>query len=199
MSSLRMRNRLLDLAVATVCVACVCAPMLPIVNAASPSVVESGGSVNQKVLQGGIISNPLNGSFESGRSGVLDGSVQWDLYSTAREGMKLMVSSDRSPAMRDAESSTDVTDYASTLEAWSVDSNANRFGMTAMGGLTLGRFDGGRKWRGFSGKKQIEVGRRGSPNAKTRTTIKLRAELGAGLPANARPTANIRATAVLNL
>lgn len=199
MSLWRFRSRLLDFAVATICVACVCAPLLPIVNAASPSVVESGGTINQKVMQGGVISNPLNGKFERGVAGTLDGSVQWDLYSTAKDGMKLSLSSDRTPAMRDAKNGVDVADYGAAPSGWSVSGSNNRFGMTAVGGLVLGRFADGGKWRGFDGSKPVEIARRGAPIPQTRTTVKLRAELGSALASDARPTANVRATAVLNL
>lgn len=202
MSPRRLRSRLLDLAVATVCVACVGAPLLPIVNAANdpePSVVESGGTVDQKVLEGGIISNPLNGSFEGGGSGTVDGSVSWDLYSSDRDGMKLSVSADRTPAMRDAKTGTRVPDYAAAPSAWSVASGDRRFGFTVTGGLALARFDGGAKWRGFDGQKSVEVGRRNAPTPRTRTTVKLRAEFAAPLGADARPTATVYATAVPNL
>jgi hypothetical protein len=191
---------MLDLAVALTCVACVCAPMLPIVGAAeqSPALVESGGTVDQRVIEGGIISNPLNGSFESGSRGKVDGSIQWDLYTTARDGMKLLVSSDRDPAMRDAKNGIDVPDYASTLGAWDVSGSSRAFGFTATGPLTLSRFDNGRKWRGFDGTRSIEVSRRGAPIARTRTTVRFRGEFSSALPSDARATANVVATAVPN-
>lgn len=194
-----MRSRLLDLAVATVCVACVCAPLLPTVLAADStkqSLVESGGVIDQRVLEAGIISNPLNGSFESGGSGTRDGSIQWDMYSTSTRGMKLLVSSDRTPAMRDAKNGVDVGDFSSSFVDWDVSSSDRRFGMTATGPIVLSRFSG--KWRGFDGTRGIEVARRGAPIAQTRTTLKLRAEFGQSLPSGARPTANIVATAVPN-
>lgn len=205
MSFRRTRSRLLDLAVTSVCVACVGAPLLPIVNAATRSdgasgvVMESGGSVDQRVVGGGMISNPLNGSFESGGSGMVDGSFQWDMYSTARGGMKLVLSSDRSPAMRDSANGIDIGDLSSTADTWSVDNGDRRFGISAVGGLALSRFDDGRKWQGLEGKRAVEVARRGGPIAKTRTTVRLRAQFTASLPANARPTLNLRATAVPNL
>jgi hypothetical protein len=197
-----MRSRLLDLAVATVCVGCVCAPLLPIVNAASgPSnpVVESGGSVDQRVVEGGIISSPLNGSFDSGGSGLVDGTIQWDLYSTAARGMKLVVSSDRTPAMRDAANGIDVPDQGASYDRWSVSGSDRRFGVSAMGPIALSRFDEGRRWRGFDGRRGIEVARRGAPIGRVRTTVRLRAEFGSSLPSNARPTANVIATAVPNI
>jgi hypothetical protein len=192
-----MRSRLLDLAVATVCVACVAAPALPFVHA-QDSVVESGGSVDQRVLEGGVISNPLNGSFESGGAGIRDGSIQWDVYTTAARGMKLVVSSDRTPAMRDAANGVDVADYGSTPSSWSVSGSDRRFGMSAVGPMALSAFEDGRKWRGFSGRSGIEVARRGAPTGRTRTTLRLRAQFASSLGSNARPTATVYATAVPN-
>jgi len=202
MSPRRTRTRLLDLAVALLCVACVGAPLMSNALGAGPerSVVESGGSVDQRVLQNGVISNPLNGSFGGGRDGIVNGSIQWDISTSANDGMKLVVSSDRAPAMRDPRSGADVADYAASgPEAWNIGANDRRFGFTAMGDLTLGRFDGGAKWRGFDGKHAVEVARRSNPIARARSTVKLRAEFGQALPSGAKPTANVRATAVINL
>lgn len=194
-----MRSRLLDLAVATVCVACMCAPLLASSFAAAPAVVESGSTVDQRVLQSGVISNPLNGSFEAGGNGTRDGAVSWDLYTSAGDGMKLVLSSDRSPAMRDAQNGVDVSDVASTPSDWSVGSSERRFGFTVAGATTLNRFGDGAKWRGFNGTRSVEVARKGAALPRTRTTVRLRAEFGTALASDARPTATVRATAVLNL
>ncbi|MCW2922605.1 MAG: hypothetical protein JWM98_9 [Thermoleophilia bacterium] len=201
MSPRPLRARLLDLAVASVCVACVGAPLMGVGFAANPdpSVVESGGTVDQKVLQSGIISNPLNGSFGGARSGKVDGSIQWDVYSTASDGMKLVVMSDGAPAMRDAKNGVDVPDYGASPSEWAVGSNDRRFGFSVVGGLGLSRFEDGKKWRGFNGKRPVEIGRRANAIPVTRTTVKLRAEFAKGLADDARPTANVRAIAVLNL
>lgn len=202
MSPSRLRARLLDLAVTTLCVACVCAPLLPAVYGAdepAPSVVESGGTVDQKVLQSGIISNPLNGSFGDGHSGTVNGSVQWDVYSTSADGLKLLLSTDRNPSMRDAKNGVDVPDYGATPSDWSVTGSDRRFGFSATGGLALSRFGDGTKWRGLDGRRAVEIGRRTSLIPLTRTTVKLRAEFSSALAADARPTANVNATAVLNL
>ncbi len=203
MSPRRARSRMLDLAVATVCVACVCAPLLPIVHAAdsasNPSVVESGGTVDQRVLENGMISNPLNGAFESGTSGRVDGSVQWDAYTTSASGLKLVVSSDRTPAMRDAQGGVDVPDYSATPTAWSVSDGDRRFGFTVTGDMTLGSLSNGPLWRGFTGAKGVEVARKAAPFGRTRTTLLLRAALASRLGSDARPTANITMTAVPNL
>lgn len=202
MSPRRLRSRLLDLAVATVCVACVGAPLLPVVNAADGpenSVVESSGTVDQRVLEGGIISNPLNGSFQPGGRGTVDGSFSWDLYSTNRDGMKLTVSTDRSPAMRDANGNVDIPDYAAAPSAWRVSGSDRRFGFSVSGGLALSRFEDGARWRGFDGRRAVEIARRSGPVPRTRTTVKLRAEFAAPLASGARPTATVYATAVPNL
>ncbi|MCW2920919.1 MAG: hypothetical protein JWL76_793 [Thermoleophilia bacterium] len=201
MSPWRLRSRLLDLTVTTVCVACLSAPFLSSSSAADDgsAVVESAGVIDQRVLAGGVISNPLNGTFDAGGSGKHGGSVSWDLWGTGTDGLKLIVSTNRSPAMRDAKNGIDVADYGSTPETWSVGANDRRFGMTVVGSLSLGRFGDGTKWRGFDGGRAIEAARRAAPTPRTRTTIKLQAEFGSALPAGARPTATIRATAVPNL
>lgn len=182
-----MRLRLLDLAVATVSVVCVCAPFMlgSSVAATNPSVVESGGTVDQRVKPAGWISNPLDVSFESGGSGTKDGSVSWSQFTTGRKGAKLVLSAVDNPAMSGAD------DVSSTPAAWP---GGNRFGFTALGPIALNRFADGAKWRGFDGKRGVEVARRGAAFGSARTTIKLRAELSGD-----RGTASIRATAVPNL
>jgi hypothetical protein len=201
MSPRRLRSRLLDLAVTTVCIACLAAPFLSTTNAADAgdAVVESSSVIDQKVLAGGVISNPLNGAFEAGGSGTRDGSVSWDVWGTGSDGLKLVVSTNRSPAMRDGKNGIDIADYGSTPETWSVGATERRFGMTVVGTLSLGRFGDGSKWRGFDGGRAIEASRRAAPTPRTRTTIKLRAQFGSALPTDARPSATIRATAVPNL
>lgn len=186
-----MRSRLLDLAVATVCVAFVTAPMLASgVAATNPAVVESGGTVDQRVKQAGWISNPIGLTFESGACGKLDGSVTWSQFTTGRNGAKLSVSADSKPAM------DGIDDYSTNPSGWNVSGGEKRFGFTASGAISLSRFDDGTKWRGFEGRRAVEVARRGTAFSAARTTIKLRAECGGSGP---RPTANIRGTAVPNL
>lgn len=200
MSPRPVRLRLLDLAVATVSVACVCAPLLASSFAATtpnPAVVESGGTIDQRVKQAGWISNPLNATFESGGSGTVDGSVTWSQFTTGKKGAKLVVSADSSPAMTSG--STEIADYGSSPSAWSVSGSDRRFGFTAVGSITLARFGDGTKWRGFDGKAGIEVARRGASFGAAKTTIKLRAEFGSSLGSGATPNAQIRATAVPNL
>lgn len=195
----RLRARLLDLAVATVCVACIAAPALPMVGAAEDEpVLETGGNVDQRVLETAAISNPLNGSFEAGGSGIREGSIAWDIYSTAPRGMKLVIASDRTPAMRDAANGVDIADFGATPGAWSVAAKERRFGFSASGSLALQRFGAGQKWRGFSGAEGLEVARRTIATPRTRTTVRLRAQFKSALASNSRPTANVTATAVPN-
>lgn len=196
-----LRSRLLDLAVATACIACVAAPLLPVVNAATESdrsVIESGATVDQRVVQNGLISDPLGGDFSDPRGGSASGSISWELGSSSADGMKLVVSADRTPAMRDPQSGTDIADAPSALGPWSA-SSGPRFGFSAVGDMVLKRFDDGDAWRGFDGRRGIEVARRSGVFGVTRTTLKFRADYGNAVSANARPTANIRMTAVANL
>ncbi len=198
-----MRIRLLDIVIATVCVACVGAPFIAYGAAASknsrPSLAETSGSVDQRVLQTGMISHPLNGTFEKGTSGQVEGSIQWDVYTTAGTGVKLLVAADRSPAMREPKSGTDIPDYGSTVTPWSVGKGERRFGFSIIGALGMSKYADGKKWRGFDGLKPVEVGRRRASVPVTRSTIRLRADLGSGLPSDATPTATIQAIAVTNL
>lgn len=200
MSPRPLRSRLLDLAVALVCIACVCAPFLATTTAAPVApVINSSGTVDQRVLQSGIISNPINGSFGAGRSGRVDGAVSWDMYTTSIDGLKLLLASDRTPAMRDAQNGVDIADYAATPGEWSVAAGDRRFGFSVVGALGLDRFGSGARWRGLEGRRSVETARRRSTIARTRTTIKLRAEFSSALGSDARATANLTATAVPNL
>lgn len=196
-----MRSRLLDLAVITVCVACIAAPFLATSNAADANapVLEGTSSIDQRVLAGGVISNPLDGTFQGGGSGTRDGSVSWDLWSTGSDGLKLVVSTTRSPAMRDTKNGVDVADYGITPSTWAVADADRRFGFSVSGDHALAKYDSGSKWRGFEAGRAVEVARRGSPSPRTRATVKLRAQFAAALPAGATPTATIRATALPNL
>jgi hypothetical protein len=199
MSPRRPRLRPLDLVVTAVCVACLVVPLAAVSQAEERSQVEQGGNVDQKVAESGMISNPLNGSFAAGGSGVVNGQIQWDIYTTSPQGMKLTVSADRTPALRDAANSIDIPDYSTDPKAWDVASGARSFGFTVQGDIALGRYDGGDKWRGFTGGTSVEVARKKAALPATRTTVKLRAEFGAALPSGARPTANLVGTAVVNL
>ncbi|MCW2972898.1 MAG: hypothetical protein JWN72_1171 [Thermoleophilia bacterium] len=198
MSPRRFRLRLLDLVVTFACMACVAVPFVAISHAEERPQVEIGGDVDQSVASSGMLSYPIAATFQAGGSGTVNGSVQWDLFTTSTDGMKLTVSSDRTPAMRDAQNGIDIGDYGAEPKAWSVDGSARRFGFTVQGDIALGRFAGD-KWRGFEGGTSVEVGRKKSPLAQTRTTVKLRGEFSSALPSDAKPTANIYATAVVNL
>ncbi len=201
MSPRKGHRRLLDGAVVLVSAACVAAPFLPAVNAASgpgPSLVESGGTVDQRVLSTGMISSPIGLTFPNGNSGKLDGRVHWDTYTTARTGMKLVIASDRKPAMRDAANGVDVPDAASRVGTWSVTSGGRTFGFGVTGAMALPVY-GGDVWRGFEGTRSIEVARKTSPLPITRTTVLLRAQLDTPLASNARLTARINGTGVPNL
>ena len=199
MSPRRLRLRLLDLTITIVCLACVAVPFIAMSQAADGSQIESGGDVDERVTESGSISYPLNGSFGSGTSGVVNGALQWDIYSTSANGMKLLVSSDRTPTLRDAQNDIDVPDYAAAPAAWAVDASSRRFGFTSVGTIALGRYGDGDLWRGFAGANPVEVARKTSALPLTRTTVRLRGEFGTALPSDARPTATLLGTAVVNL
>lgn len=199
MSQRRFRLRLLDLAVTSVCVMCVAVPFIASSQAENRAQVEVGGDVDQRVAESGMISNPIAGTFAAGGTGIVDGSIQWDVFTTSTSGMKLTVSSDRTPALRDTQNGIDIADYDADPKPWDVSGSARRFGFTVQGDMALARFGGGDKWRGFAGSDSIEVARRKSPLPATRTIVRLRGDFGSSLPSNARPTANILATAVVNL
>jgi hypothetical protein len=199
MSPRRLRLRLLDLAVTIVCLACVAVPFIAMSQAADGSQIESGGDVDERVLEAGSISNPLNGTFGSGVSGIVNGALQWDIYSTSANGMKLLISSDRTPTLHDAQNGIDVPDYGAAPAAWAVDASSRRFGFTSVGTIALGRFDDGGLWRGFAGATPVVVARKTTELPLTRTTVRLRGEFATALPGDARPTANLLGTAVVNL
>lgn len=195
----RLRLRLLDLAVASVCLMLVGIPFIASSSALESSINENTVDADLRVPQTGIISHPQKGSFAATRSGIVDGSVEWDIYSTASSGMKLVVSSTRSPALRDTQNGIDVTDVDGTLGGWSVAKGERRFGFSAVGNLVLARYGDGGKWRGFDAGNSIEVARKGGIIPRSTVTVKLRAEYDAALPGNAKPNVNVAATAVANL
>lgn len=199
MSPRRLRSRTLDLAVASVCVALLAAPFVASSAAIESSINENTADVDLSIPQIGIISLPQAGSFGAGRSGVADGSISWDMYSTASAGMKLAVSAGRAPALRDGKNSVDIADFGATPAAWSVAAGDRRFGFSAVGDIALSRYDGGAKWRGFDGTNGVEVARRGGVLGRTTTTVKLRGEYSAALADDATPSADVAATAVINL
>jgi hypothetical protein len=195
------RVRLLDVAVALVCCAIAAAGVLPIAGAANGSkpLIEDGATVDSRVAQAGMISNPLNGSFERTTSGRADGSVQWDMYTTSPQGLKLVVSTTRSPAMRDEASGIDVPDLTGGIDEWRVPAGGRTFGISASGKVTMSPFADGTRWRGLNGRDPVEVARRAAAMPMTRTTVRLRAQYDRALPSSGTPSANIVATAVPNL
>lgn len=199
MSPRRLRSRTLDLAVASVCVALFAAPFVASSGAIESSINENTADVDVRIPQIGIISKPQAGSFSGATSGIADGSIEWDLYSTSSAGMKLAVSAGRAPALRDGQNAVDIADLGATPGAWSVASGERRFGFSAVGNIVLARYDGGGKWRGFDGRNSVEVARRAGVIGRTTTTIKLRGEYGAALASNATPSGDVTATAVVNL
>lgn len=199
----RLRSRMFDVVVAAVCFGCIAAPFVASAFAEKRPLVETSANVDQKVLQSAMISNPLNGSFRVDGSGRADGQVDWDVYTSADEGFKLSVATDRTPAMRDGNSGVDVDDYAAGKEtpiSWDVGSGEREFGFSAMGAYATSGYSSGSKWRGFTGEQGVEIARRTEgPVALSRTTLRLRAEFGDALPSGARPTVNITGTAVIHL
>lgn len=199
MTARRLRSRLLDLAVASACLLLVGAPFVASSSALESSITENTVDADLSVPQVGIISSPIKGSFPAGKSGIVDGSVSWEIYSSASNGMKLVVSSTRSPALRDEANNIDVADFSATPGGWSVAGTDRKFGFSAVGALVLARYNDGGGWRGFDGANGIEVARKGGVIPRTLTTVKLRGEYGAALPSDARPSASVAATAVVNL
>lgn len=194
-----MRSRLLDVAVASVCLALVAVPFVAISSAVEAPITENTVDTDLRVPKFGLLSLPIDGSFGAGRSGRVDGSVAWDMYTSAASGMKLVVSADRSPALRDAQNAVDIPDAGSLPSPWSVGASERKFGFSAVGAFTLARFDDGKDFRGFNGATGVEVARKGGIFPATRTTVKLRGEYGSPLASNARITTNLIATAVVNL
>src|SRR4051812_7466911 len=119
MSPRRIRLRLLDLVVTLVCAAVVAVPFVAssLADNSRPTQLESGGDVDQRVAESGVIPNPITPTFSANANG-LSGSIQWDVYTTSTAGMKLAISSDRTPALRDAQSGTDIPDYTSDPKSW---------------------------------------------------------------------------------
>lgn len=198
MARSRMRIRALDVAV-TLVAACLCVtPFIP--GSQAGSLYETGLSVDQEVKQTALISKPLSGRFDLKRSGRTSGEVNWDVYSSAGDGFKLVVSADGTPAMRDSVAGSYISDYSSALNTWSVLSGERRFGFSASGAKALGVYEQGKKFRGFAGGAAIEISRRREgPVAVTRTTLVLRSEFDSPLPSSARPRASITGTAMLNM
>jgi hypothetical protein len=194
-----MRSRLLDVAVTCVCMAMVAAPFIAISHAVEAPISENTVDTDVKLPQFGLLSLPINGSYAATRSGRVDGSVSWDMYTSTSNGMKLVVSADRAPALRDSQNGVDIADAGATPAAWTVASGERKFGVSAIGAYTLARFDDGTAFRGFAGTTGVEVARKGGIFPATRTVVKLRGEYGTALATDAKVTTNLIGTAVVNL
>lgn len=199
----RTRRRALDVFVVLVAACLIAWPLLPSSTAATvgSALREDGVTVDEKVKQSALISQPLNGEFSLSRTGKTVGHVDWDVYTSANEGFKLSVSTDGTPAMRDSAAGSVVGDYRDDPAAWSVGAGDRRFGFSSEGDQALPSIYGqGTKWRGFSGRKPIEVARRRTgPVAVTRTKVWLASEMRSPLPSTARPKTWIIATAMMNI
>ena len=157
-------------------------------------------TVDQTVNQAAVISMPLDGTFDINKNGLEIGSVDWEVYTSADEGFKLTVSSDGTPAMRDSAGGNSISDYRSDLASWSVAANDRRFGFSAKGDNALSGYGEGTKWRGFKGRRALEVARRRKgPISMTRTTVRLASEMRRALPASSKPHTSLTATAMKNI
>lgn len=196
----RTRSRTLDAAVVLIALACCTSPLIAWSSAAAPDspIIQTKTTVDQKVLETAMISNPLNGDFRVSRSGRAVGSVDWDVFTTSRSGYKLLVSALDAPAMRSTDGK--IGDYSHDPSAWNVSGNDRAFGFSARGVHTMSVFGDGANWRGFDGRREVEVARKyGTAVASTRTTVRLSSEMGRSLPASSSVSGTVVATAVLTL
>jgi hypothetical protein len=198
----KLRARGMDTALVATALVLIATPLLPVGNAAPP-VLERGITVDQRVKPTAMISMPIDGDFQISRSGKSTGSVKWDIYTTARQGYKLAVNSVATPALWDDSSNKEtVGDYDAEPKAWAVGAGDRRFGFSATGTRVLSEYDasGDKRWRGFNGKRPIEVARyRGGALPVSRTTVWLASEMRNPLPASARMNGLLVATAMVNL
>jgi hypothetical protein len=191
-----LRNRYADWLLLGAAIACIGAPFVAGAFA-NESILDQTVKVDQQVKEAAMISLPQEGSFDLKRSGKEVGSVKWEVYTSAANGFKLTASADSEPAM-----GTMVSDYDSALAAWSVGANERKFGFSASGPEALSSYgnSSSRKWRGFNGRRGIEIARkRNDPSAEVETTLWLASEMGASLPASASASATLTATAMANL
>jgi hypothetical protein len=194
----RLLRRPLDVVVAlTSLVLCT----WPFLGASSASLVQQQVHVDQRVRPSVSITRPIDGAFTARRSGRSSGEVDWGASTTSLTGYKLVVSSDSSPALRDAAGSgSSVADMPWTPAAWSVSGSDRRFGFTAKGDDAVGAYSGGARWRGFRGGKTTEAARdRNGARPMTMTEVLLSAEMGSTLPTSSNPEATVVATALANL
>lgn len=189
---------MLDLGVVMLAV-CLCAA--PFIANGFASFVEIPVTVDQRVRSISMISLPQDGNFSPKRVGKSVGAVGWDVYTSDTHGFKLVVSSPRSPAMRDTRSGTNIRDYGDP-RAWVIRPQERAFGFTALGSQALSGYEDGKVWRGLRGPRGVEVARRRQgATPMTRTSLKLVSEMGssAPLPAGARLTASVTATVLVNM
>lgn len=178
---------------------CCAAPFVPIGSAADGPVFETPISVDQVVHPAAVISLPLTPSFNFQREGLALGTVAWSVSTSDSNGFKLVLSSTTVPAMQGTGTET-VADYSDEPSAWDVAGPERAFGFSVAGTRARTLFGNGTKWRGFDGKRGIEIARRrGSASEPITTTVRLASEMGAALPASVDPSAHIMATAVANL
>lgn len=199
MTRRRLRLRVTDAAVVLIAVGCCAVPLTSWSMAAGPDapIIQTGAAVDQKVMETAMISNPLNGSFRLSRSGRSVGSVDWDVFTSSRGGYKLLVSALDNPAIRAGDGG--VADYSNDPSAWSVGSSSRAFGFSVRGPHTMSIYGDGAKWRGFTGRREVEVARRyRTPVASTRTTVRLSSEMGRKLSSSS-VSGTVVATAVLTL
>jgi hypothetical protein len=194
----RLHRRSIDVAVVLTAVVLCTWPLLGVGSAA---VATQQLHVDQKVRQAVSITKPLDGAFVASKTGRANGSVSWEASTTNETGYKLVVSSDGTPALRDAAGNADVADMSWTPGAWSVGSSDRRFGFSATGDDADNEYGGnGDRWRGFRGRKTTEVARnRSGARPMTRTRVKLASEMGLDLPSSSNPEATVVATAMVNL
>lgn len=197
MGAKRSRRVIADIAV---CMfgAALCA--WPFIATGSASLSDVPVNVNQKVAESTLISKPLDGKFDVKLSGRSTGSIDWDVYTSSTEGFKLSVSASTEPAMTDTTRGAVIGDLSSSFKPWSVAAGERRFGFSATGDQAKSSFANGDNWRGFTGRKSIELGRRKTGPVKlTRTTLLLSSEMRAALPAGATPRVTITGTTSVNL
>ncbi len=191
-------TRLLDCGVMVVAIALVTVPFIP---RGSAALIEQPVTVHQRVKQAAFISLPQAQSGMRARTGKrTTAEVSWRVFSTAGEGYKLVISTNRRPAMSDRRSGAEVEDLPSTLQPWRTVRDSRRFGFTAGGRHSLDSFRDGRYWRGLDGRRGVEVARRRSgPVAQSTTNVRFASEIRDPLPEGARPKAYVLATATINL
>ncbi len=195
----RARISVIDVCIVATAMVCCAAPFIAVGNAADGPVFETPISVDQVVHPAAVISQPLSPAFTLIRDGRATGTVTWSVSTSDGNGFKLVLSSTTTPAMQGTGSAT-VADYSDQPSEWDVSGQERAFGFSVSGSRARSMFGNGTKWRGFDGKRGIEIARRrGSASEPVTTTVRLATEMGAALPAAADPQAHILATTVANI